>query len=248
METVNNVQSKTKTTCESFLVHLFSLPSSSRAHTRTARGQNPNHSQTVSAFQVVARTILNAKEEVRTRLMALVGAFSNTRMYVGILLIFGARLVSSCYLLFDQHLSEYQTFWNAYNFLFTISGEIRDIVCYTGVFLLFGPHNKARCAVLIPLVYSFARPFYLLSIPTDDLVKANEMVGQFPQWYWLLLAIPVAIFWIKTFNWMMARHYHKTLGIVARIVNLMRTPGIDNDQRVELARKEADEYVSLINR
>lgn len=244
METVINVSFKIKTTCERYLRQFFSWQS---VFTLTAKGHLLRKLSTLlaSVFRAAAQTIPSAK--VKNLLQAFLGAFSNTRLYVGILLICSARLIGSAYLLFDPYDHAYSQFWNAYGFLYVLSGEITSIFILTGCFLLFGSENKVRYALLIPMASDFARPIYLLTIPIDNLEVANRMIGELPSWYWFLIGIPFAAFWVYVFNWMMHRHYHKILGTMARMTNIMRAPGIPDKQRLEIGKMEAENYVALIN-
>lgn len=163
------------------------------------------------------------------------------RYYFAVLLIAGLAPFSEIvYRFFSEGEGGPLQYWNTYYFLYAIGPHLSSLLCLCGCFLLFNRNNSLRYVVAIPMAYKVAKIIWLAS------VDSNEAFHAFVPLMFLLAGLAFVIVWLKVFDFLMSLHFHKRDGIIARIIGIINSPGIDDATARHIAQNEIKNYKSII--
>lgn len=159
---------------------------------------------------------------------------------IALILIAMGPLAEHAYVVFDATAGDPSlSYWNAYYFFNAIGDDIESLLYVSGFYLMLPEFSKWKFALLIPAGYKFAHICYM------PFVTSNEQFHRFGGVGFLFLGVALALWYFIFFEWLMHLHFHKREGIWRRIEGILKAPGIADEQRVAIARKEIEVYNSL---
>jgi hypothetical protein len=101
------------------------------------------------------------------------------------------------------------------------------------------PESRRAFFLVIPAGYHVSKILWLVQ------VTSNEEFYRIVPTTFLLLGGLATFVWLFTFNWLMALHYHKREGTIARIIGIMTAPGIDPADKERIAKEQIELLNSL---
>lgn len=181
----------------------------------------------------------------RQALHAGLAAVSTTRrIYLGLALILvAAPLSGAAYQLFDITVIDHSWYYRTYFDFFLILGPYLTIcLCLIGTSLLF-PQDSVRAYFLLPPLALYVSKILWLCVAESN-NDFNAFWQAIPYYFFLTGAI-IAFTLIFTFNFLMTLHFHKREGTIARILGILDCPGIEDSERLRIARAEKQNLKSL---
>lgn len=171
---------------------------------------------------------------------------SNQRHTAGIIfLLVVAPLSSVFYQLCDA--SVFSSTWyygNYYYFLYTLSPYLMLLFASVGIFLLFPVKCKTSyLATVWPAGYAIAKLLHL-----GLLVHTNEQFHQAAPWFLLLAGVLTAFGFILSTDYLLYRKYHLKHGTMARIMGIIKAPGIDATTKMHLLEDQSLELENFNQR
>lgn len=162
---------------------------------------------------------------------------SNKRLRLGVVVGMVAFPLWRCHLFFDIN-QEIEGFYYV-NWVFYFN-TIRPFLC--GIFLATGffiaaPQKWAFRWWALPVVIFCATEIYQQSFYTHWTDFYNSM----PAWQQMTLMVVSIVPFFFSIDYLVYRKYHLKDGNIARIIGIIRTPGISADQKMTYLEKLADE-------
>lgn len=164
---------------------------------------------------------------------------SNGRQYAVVLLVVGAPLVMSVFLMFDPAGGDPSAYWNTYFFLFAIKGELFALSILSAFWLKFKQEERTRYSLFIPSTYVMGRILWLAFV-TD-----NPGYHAIMHWSFLFLGLGTAVLWFLLFDYLMHLHYHRKAGHLCRAEGLLKEKSIDDKYARAMALSEIMAYKNL---
>jgi hypothetical protein len=168
-------------------------------------------------------------------LAILLAATGSRKRFAGLLLLALAFVSESAFRLFDAHGGNPEDYWNTYYFLYAVGPHISGLLTATGFFFLV--HEKIRNWAILPASYKLAKILWLAY------VSSNEQLHQFVPWGFLVMGLTASILWFMSFDYFMSLHFHKREGIIARIIGILNTPGVSDQDKVRIAQQESKQLI-----
>lgn len=171
---------------------------------------------------------------------------SNNRYTAGIIfLLIVAPLSSVFYHLCDA--SVFSSTWyygNNYYFLYTLSPYLMLLFASVGIFLLFPVKCKTSyLATVWPAGYAIAKLAYL-----GLMVRTNEQFHSAAPWFILIGGLLIATGFILSMDYLLYRKYHLKHGTIARIMGIIKAPGIDAATKMQLLENQSLELENFNQR
>jgi hypothetical protein len=206
-------------------------------------------SQSLSVLQLQLQSIkiTHALQDTLAGLdVAVKEVVSNKRYTVGIIfLLIVAPLSSIFYQLCDPSVFVKSWYYgNNFYFLYTLSPYFMLLFASVGIFLLFPTKCKTSyLATVWPSGYAIAKlAFFSL------FVHSNEQFHSAAPWFLLLGGVLSAIGFLMSMNYLLYRKYHLKHGTIARMMGIIKAPGIDAKTKMELLENQSLELENFNQR
>lgn len=170
---------------------------------------------------------------------------SNYRYTVGVILLLVIAPVSSVfYLVFDSTVSSDWYYLNYFYYFYTLSPYMMMLFASVGIFLLFPVKCKTSyLANIWPVGYSISKLIYL-----GALVHTNEQFQNNTPFFLLIIGVLSAIGFLLSMDYLLYRRYHLKHGTMARIVGIIKAPGIPAADKMRLLENQSLELENFNQR
>lgn len=171
---------------------------------------------------------------------------SNNRYTAGLIfLAVIAPLSSIFYQLFNPAATvEGWYYVNQYYFFYTLSPWVMLLIASTGIFLLFPVKCKTSyLATVWPAGYAIAKLIYF-----GLFVHTNQQFHQAAPWFILLTGLLTAAGFLISMDYLLYRKYHLKHGTMARIIGIIKAPGIPAADKMRLLEDQSLELENFNQR
>lgn len=192
------------------------------------------------------KTILVLQDTLDGLIVAGKEVVSNQRYTAGIIfLLIIAPLSSIFYQLCDPSVLVPSWYYgNNFYFLYTLSPYFMLLFASVGIFLLFPAKCKTSyLATVWPSGYAIAKLVYFAFV-----VHSNEQFHSAAPWFLLWVGVLSAFGFLMSMDYILYRRYHLKHGTIARMMGIIRAPGIDAKTKMELLENQSLELENFNQR